>query len=147
MKHIHSIFFTLIILLHTSCQECSYIENDLHGFWQMTSIEELPSGELMHAQGDLYYSFQRNIVIVGRKAENKPLGVMMGEQYISDFTLTDDSINISDFRIYMDYQEKAPLNQLKKFGIHDENTTFHITQNKQSLIFTSDKARVTLRKY
>lgn len=148
MKKIVTWLFALTLLLsYTSCQEHSYIENDLHGLWQVTTVEDKTTGALTQAQGELYYSFQRNMVIVGYKSPNKPVGTMM-TQYISDFYLSEDSIEISPFRIYLEYDKKAPLEALKKFGIHDEHTTFAIDRpNKEGMILESEKARITLRKY
>ena len=148
MKKILNILTTFIVLLcHTSCQKYSYIENELHGLWQITSVEDKTTGEITKAQGELYYSFQRNMVIVGYNSPNKPTGQML-TQYISDFLLEADSIQINNFRIYLEYEKKAPLQALKKFGIHDEHTTFHVDQSKKGFMtLESDKAQISLRKY
>lgn len=148
MNRIHT---TLLILLTlyccTSCQEYSYIENELHGLWQVTSVEDKTTNMITQAQGELYYSFQRNMVIVGYNSPSKPTGMMM-TQYTSNFFLNGDTIEINDFRIYQEYETKAPLQALKKFGIHGEHTIFTIERPKKSaLILDSDKARVVLRKY
>lgn len=148
MNRTHTILITLITLFcYTSCQKYSYIENELHGLWQVSSVEDKTTDVITQAQGELYYSFQRNMVIVGYNSPSKPTGMMM-TQYTSDFYLNGDTLEINDFRIYQEYEKKAPLQALKKFGIHDEHTTFTIERpTKSSLILDSDKARVVLRKY
>lgn len=146
MKKITTLLI-IITLLHTSCQEYSYIENDLHGLWQVTTVEDKATTEVTEAQGDLYYSFQRNMVVVSYNSPTKPTGQMM-TQYTSDFLLEGDSIHINDFRLYQEYDKRAPLQDLKRFGIHEEQTTFHIERpDRKSMFLESEQARVTLRKY
>lgn len=146
MKKITTLII-IITLLHTSCQEYSYIENDLHGLWQVTTVEDKATTEVTEAQGDLYYSFQRNMVVVSYNSPTKPTGQMM-TQYTSDFLLEGDSIHINDFRLYQEYDKRAPLQDLKRFGIHEEQTTFHIERpDRKSMFLESEQARVTLRKY
>lgn len=134
-------------MLLTSCQEYSYIENELHGFWQVTQVENTLTGESSETKGDLYYSFQRSMVMLNYKSPTKPSGMMM-TQYLTTFDLSTDSITMGDFRINMEYDKKVAIEALYKFGIYDEYTTFawDIEKN-QTLILTSDKARITLRKY
>lgn len=157
MKHLQTTYLKLHIFLTcicaASCQESSYIENKLHGLWQVTQIEEKESGNTIHPQGDTFYSFQRNMVMLGYKSPNRPTGVIaIGETtttyYVSDFFLENDSIQMGDFRIYMYYDKKAPFDMLAKFGIYDEHTTFAIERpNKNALIFESDKSRIIMRRY
>ncbi|MBQ4083549.1 MAG: lipocalin-like domain-containing protein, partial [Bacteroidaceae bacterium] len=43
---------------------------------------------------------------------------------------------------------QTPLEKLAKFGLYDLFTTFQLEElNKKSLILTSDKSRITMRKY
>lgn len=148
MKKILNLLIVFTALTcYTSCQKYSYIENELHGLWQVTSVEDKTTGEITEAQGELYYSFQRNMVIVGYNSPNKPTGLMM-TQYISEFNLEGDRIEINDFLDYPKCEYKAPLQALKMFGIHDEHTTFIIDHSKKSILtLESDLAHVTLRKY
>ena len=81
------------------------------------------------------------------KSPTKPSGQMM-TQYITTFDLSTDSITMGDFRINMEYDKKVAIEALHKFGIYDEHTTFAWDiEKKHTLILTSDKARITLRKY
>ncbi len=81
------------------------------------------------------------------KSPTKPSGQMM-TQYITTFDLSTDSITMGDFRINMEYDKKVAIEALHKFGIYDEYTTFAWDiEKKHTLILTSDKARITLRKY
>ena len=148
-RNIHTIVLIAVLLLaNIACQKNSYVENEIHGFWQVHTIEELTTNNITQAKGNLYFSFQRNTVILGHRTESKPLGLALTEQYISEFDLTNDSIRMGDFRIYMEYENKATLQDLYKFGIYDEYTTFYIeSPTKNSIILSSKKARITMRKY
>ena len=148
MKRTHTILILfLATLFYTSCQKYSYIETELHGLWQVISVEDKTTNETTEAQGELYYSFQRNMVIVGYNSPNKPTGTMM-TQYISDFYLNNDTIQISNFRVFEEYDKKAPLQALKRFGIHDEQTVFAIEHPRKDIMaLKSAKARVTMRRY
>lgn len=148
-QYIHTTILIVILLIgNVSCQESSYIENEVHGLWQVNTIEELTTNNTTQAKGNFYFSFQRNMVILGHRTESKPLGLALTEQYISEFNLIGDSIRMGDFRIYMEYENKVALQHLYKFGIYDEYTTFHIEKpTKNSLILSSRKARITMKKY
>ena len=141
-----SLFFMQFL---TSCMDCYYIENDLHGIWQVVSIEKCATGEKTEAKGLLYYSFQRSMVMLSQKASNIP------RRYIAHFDLVDsDSIAMGDFRIrttgegnYVNDETKVPIDSLLKFGFYQEYTTFHLERSTQKMVFTSDSARIVLRKY
>ena len=109
IRHLFILFF--VVLCHVACQENYYIENELHGLWQVTRVEDKTTGESTEAQGELYYSFQRNMVILGYNAPDKPTGLMM-TQYASEFYLNSDSLEIGDFRIYLGEQFRICLGSL-----------------------------------
>ncbi len=151
MKQKARIFGILIGVLHfASCMDYYYVENDLHGVWQVASVENLVTGEKSLGHGKLYYMFQRTMVSLGY---NDPLPESM-PSYISHFNLVGDSIGMGIFRIYstgegnnIDREVKVPLSSLHKFGVHEDFTMFYMEQSKHKLILTSDSARVILRKY
>ena len=138
---------TLLALVLTSCE--SYLVNgNLDGFWQVTSIENKQTGELTRCKGDIYYSFQRELVLVSYVSPNVPTG-QIKENHIAYFTHKDDSIFMTDFRIYIDKEgTSSPLSKLEKFGLYDIYNTFQVEKlNKKSLILNSNKARIILEKY
>ena len=61
-KHIYKLLILLTLAL-TSC-ESYQIHEDLDGFWQVESIENKETGDIKYCQGDTYYSFQRELVLV-----------------------------------------------------------------------------------
>ena len=73
----------------------------------------------------------------------------MKENYIAYFTHANDSIAMTDFRIYIDREGKqAPLSKLEKFGLYDKYNSFGVEElNSESLILNSLKARIVLKKH
>ena len=138
---------TLFALVLTSCE--SYLVNgDLDGFWQVKSIEDKQTGDITRCKGDIYYSFQRELVLVSYTSPETPTG-QSKENYIAYFTHENDSIYMTDFRIYLDRNGKqAPLSELEKFGLYELYNTFAVEElNRSSLVLSSEKTRISLKKY
>ena len=146
-KSIYILLTSLFTILITSC-ESYQIHGDLDGFWQVTSIEDKETCDVTQCKGDIYYSFQRDLVLISYVSPNIPTG-QMKENYIAYFTHENDSISMTDFRIYIDREGKqAPLSTLEKFGLHETLNTFCVEKlNNTSLILNSEKRRIVLRKY
>ena len=139
-----------MLLSFTSCEDCYYVENGLHGMWQVLSVERLATGEKNMGQGKLYYMFQRTMVSLGY---NDSLPESM-PSYIAHFDVVEDSIGMGIFRHYstgegnnIDREVKVSLSSLRKFGIYEDFTMFHVERSKRKLILTSDSAHIVLRKY
>ena len=145
-KQIYTIM-TLFALVLTSCE--SYLVNgDLDGFWQVKSIEDKQTGDITRCKGHIYYSFQRELVLVSYTSPETPTG-QSKENYIAYFTHENDSIYMTDFRIYLDRNGKqAPLSELEKFGLYELYNTFAVEElNRSSLVLSSEKTRISLKKY
>lgn len=148
MKKYTYILITLFAVVFIASCESYQIHGDLDGFWQVTSIENKQTGEITECKGDIYYSFQRDLVLVSYVSPNIPTG-QMKENYIAYFTHENDVITMTDFRIYIDRDGKeAPLSKLAKFGLYDTFNTFRVEKlDKSSLILDSKEARIILRKF
>ena len=133
-RQIYKSFALLIIVLISSC-ESYQIHGDLDGFWQVSSIENKTTGDITYCNGDTYYSFQRELVLVSHVSPEIPTG-QTKENYIAYFTCKNDSIYMTDFRIYIDKNATpAPLSKLEKFGLYDSFNIFCIdTKNNLSHI-------------
>lgn len=147
---IYLLSILLLALNITSCKDNYFIENDLHGVWQVTSVERLSTGEVTKSAGDLYYMFQRSMVSLGY---NDYFPESMSS-YIAHFDLLGDSIGMGIFRIYstgegnnIGREVEVPLSSLHKFGIYEDYTMFHLQQSRQEMELVSDSARIVLRKY
>ena len=141
-------FLTLsVIALLLSCE--SYLINgDLDGFWQARSIENKHTGEITNCNGDIYYSFQQELVLVSYMSPTIPTG-QMKENYIAYFTHENDSITMSDFRLYLDKDAtRATLPEIAKFGLYETHNRFQVEKlDSRSLILNSEKSRIVFRKY
>ena len=141
-------FLTLsVIALLLSCE--SYLINgDLDGFWQVKSIENKQTGEMTVCNGDIYYSFQQELVLVLYVSPTIPTG-QMKENYIAYFTHENDSITMSDFRLYLDKDAtQATLPEIAKFGLYETYNRFQVEKlDSRSLILNSEKSRIVFRKY
>ena len=146
-QNIYKLLILFTIVLTSSC-ESYLIHGDLDGFWQVTSIENKQTGNITYCNGDTYYSFQRDLVLVSYVSPTIPQG-QMKENYIAYFTHANDSIAMTDFRIYIDREGKqAPLSKLEKFGLYDKYNSFYVEKlNHCSLILNSLKARIVLKKH
>ena len=153
MKRLLYFLGVLVFTLNAiSCKDCYFIENDLHGVWQVTSVERLSTGEVAEPAGDLYYMFQRSMVMLGRRSLTVPESMV---RYIAHFDfLSSDSLGMGDFRLFstgegsqINKEEKVPVSSLRKYGIFEDYTLFHMQLSRNKMILISDSARVVMRKY
>ena len=146
-RQIYKSLALLIIVLISSCENYQ-IHGDLDGFWQVSTIEKKETGDIIHCNGDTYYSFQRELVLVSYASPEIPTG-QSKENYIAYFTHENDSIYMTDFRIYFDRNGKqAPLSELEKFGLYELYNAFAVEElNRSSLVLSSEKTRISLKKY
>ena len=148
MKKYTYIFIVLFTVVLASSCESYQIHGELDGFWQVQSIENKQTGDITECKGDIYYSFQRELVLISYVSPNIPTG-QTKENFIAYFTHKNNVIIMSDFRIYIDKNGKqAPLSKLANFGLYDTFNTFDVEKlNNSSLILNSDKARIVMKKH
>ena len=146
-RYIYKMLTLATIMLMLSC-ESYLIHGNLDGFWQVTSIENKLTGENTRCNGDTYYSFQRELVLLSYVSPTLPQGLMK-ENYIAYFTHENDSITMSDFRLYLDKDAtQATLPELAKFGLYETYNRFQVEKlDSRSLILNSEKSRIVLRKH
>ena len=146
-RQIYKSLALLIIVLISSC-ESYQIHGDLDGFWQVSTIEKKETGDIIHCNGNTYYSFQRELVLVSYASPEIPAG-QMKENYVAYFNHENDSIYMTDFRIYLDRNGKqAQLSELEKFGLYELYNSFAVEElNSSSLVLSSEKTRISLKKY
>ena len=146
-RYIYRLLILLTIILTSSC-ESYLIHGNLDGFWQVESIEDKNTGDVTYCNGDTYYSFQRDLVLISYVSPNIPTG-QMKENYIAHFTYENDSIHMTDFRIYLDRNGKqAPLSVLAKFGLYETFNKLGIEKlNDKSMILSSKRVRIMFKKY
>ena len=147
MKKYTYILITLFAVVFTTSCESYQIHGDLDGFWQVQSIENKQTGYITECKGDIYYSFQRELVLISYVSPTIPTG-QIKESYIAYFTCENNVITMTDFRIYLDRNGKqAPLSKLEKFGLHETFNTFDVEKLKsEDLILNSNKVRIVMKK-
>lgn len=147
-RHIRIILALIIATSLTACDNY-LINGHLDGMWQLQTIERSPN-DIIRNEGDLFYSFQRHTVLIGDyNNPNELVGHLKDEQYVSLFEHVGDSLIIGEFHLYYK-RENQPYDttRLKRFGVYDKQTTFHIEElNAKHLVLRSDSALLTLRKY
>lgn len=146
-RYIYRLLILLTIIVTSSC-ESYLIHGNLDGFWQVESIEDKNTGDVTYCNGDTYYSFQRDLVLISYVSPNIPTG-QMKENYIAHFTYENDSIYMTDFRIYLDRNGKqTPLSELAKFGLYETFNKFGIEKlNDKSMILSSKRVRIMFKKH
>ena len=146
-KRICIITLLLVLMLTSSC-ESYLIHGDLDGFWQVESIENKQTGEMRYCNGDIYYSFQRNLILVSYVSPAVSQG-RIKENHIAYFTYESDTISTTDFRIYIDKEAtQTPLSKLEKFGLYETFNTFLVEELcKKRLVLNSEKVRIVMLKY
>ena len=82
-KNIYRIMLLLALMTISSC-ESYLIHDDLDGFWQVSTIENKETGDITYCNGDTYYSFQRELVLVSYILPHRPVG-QMKENHIAHF--------------------------------------------------------------
>ena len=146
-RHLYIILTLLIASLTSSC-ESYLIHDELDGFWQVQSIENKQDGNITHCNGDIYYSFQRELVLVSYVSPTISQG-QIKENHIAYFTYENDTISMTDFRVYIDKDATpSPLSKLEKFGLYDIYNSFEVEKlHKNDLILNSNKVRIVMLKY
>ena len=146
-RYTYILIILLAVVLAASC-ESYQINGNLDGFWQVSSIENKQTGEVTHSKGDIYYSFQRELVLISYVSPNIPTG-QMKENYVAYFTHENDVITMTDFRIYIDKKApQVPLSKLEKFGLYDTYNRFQIEKLcKNDLVLNTDKVRIVMKKH
>lgn len=142
----------IAMLCFTSCKDNYYIENDLHGIWQVTSIERKMTNEIIEPHGTIYYLFQRSMVSLCYNYLDIPERF---SNVIAHFELiSPDSIGMGGFRVYttgegdnVNQEVEVSISSLNDWGIYQDYTIFHMQQYRQKMIFTSDSACIIMRKY
>ena len=146
-RHLYIILALLIVSLTASC-ESYLIHDELDGFWQVQSIENKQDGNITHCNGDIYYSFQRDLVLVSYVSPTIPQG-QIKENHIAYFTYENDTISMTDFRVYID-KDATPslLSKLEKFGLYETYNKFQVEElRKNHLVLNSEKARIVMLRY
>ena len=146
MKKLYIIIGIGIILLLTSCRMETSNNGDLDGLWQMTTFENLTTGEVTDGRdigGGLNWSFQGRLLMM-RGADELVFSFERGDgvlklynPYLSGrFTETRDDTPITD------------ATQLNVYGVYQLEEYFRILElNSSYMRLETANVRLTFRKY
>ena len=119
MQMIKKILLVFIILLSLSACDKAFVNGDLDGMWRLEKVvyggeEELPE--------NIYFSFQRHIVMFGRYySEGAPL------LYMGAFAHEDGKITMNGFKEYPGIADVCDKSVLESFYIYDaEGVVFDV---------------------
>lgn len=148
-RYIRTILALIIAASFVACDHY-LINGHLDGMWQLQTIERSNPDTFIRTEGDLFYSFQRHTVLIGDyNNTNELVGHLKDEQYVSLFDYEGESLTMGEFHLYYK-RENMPYDttRLKRFGLYDKQTTFHIDElTAKRLVLRSDSALLTMRKY
>lgn len=143
MKRLLIIYIIGVVSLFTSCDFVTSDNGDLDGFWQMTTKEDLRTGQEEDMR-DLMISwaFQGGLV----QMNSRDL-----EEVTGQFDLTENSLKVWNLNQFTHEDGDAKIedvNVLHQFGVYQLEETFKILElNKNTLRLQSDSVRLNFRKY
>lgn len=133
----------LSILLYASLLACCdkvYINGDLDGMWKLIQVE---SNDETHHPDDIYYSFQRHMVQIGKYFEEG-----LPERYLGNMEYYGNRLTIGGFRKYLEEEHICTPEELQSFYLYDETTTFTIDKSDEKLlIIHSGERQYTFKKW
>lgn len=136
-----------MVAIFSGCKKAP-INSDVEGFWILDRFTVTETGETIECQR-LYYSITRMVTEVAEKQGNKGYGAYIGRtEYRNDET----QLVVKDFKVRQstgDNGQNAPVEQLKHFGIdNQQETVFDIVKcDGKKMTLESNYARLELTKF
>lgn len=139
------LYFTLSLIMITSCTLDSSDNGALDGYWQLSSIDTLANGHSVNMRDSgIFWAFNFNLLVT--RSTKEPSG-----EILYDFENTDDNLILSNpYILYRDSSDikVTDVNLLKKYGVNSLLESFtiqHLNSNKMAL--QSNMLRLNFRKY
>lgn len=139
------LYFTLSLIMITSCTLESSDNGELDGYWQLSSIDTLANDHSVNMRDSgIFWAFNFNLLVT--RSTNNPIG-----EIIYDFEITDNNIVLTNpYILYRDSSDicVTDVNILKKYGVNSLTETFRIEHiNSNKMILQSNMLRLNFRKY
>lgn len=139
------LYFTLSLIMITSCTLDSSDNGALDGYWQLSSIDTLANGHSVNMRDSgIFWAFNFNLLVT--RSTKEPLG-----EILYDFENTDDNLILSNpYILYRDSSDikVTDVNLLKKYGVNSLLETFTIEHlNSNKMVLQSNLVRLNFRKY
>ncbi len=137
MKKNICILFCIVLL--SACDKV-YINGDLDGMWKLQQVER---ENTIHHPTDIYYSFQRHMVQIGRYYdEGLPL------RFLGNMEYKDKTLTIGGFRKFLEEEHVCTPQELQQFYLYDETTVLTIEKlDDELLILYNDNNKYTFSKW
>lgn len=139
------LYFTLSLIMITSCTLDSSDNGALDGYWQLSSIDTLANGHSVNMRDSgIFWAFNFNLLVT--RSTKEPLG-----EILYDFEKTEDNLILSNpYILYRDSSDikVTDVNLLKKYGVNSLLESFtiqHLNSNKMAL--QSNMLRLNFKKY
>ncbi|MBR4065383.1 MAG: lipocalin-like domain-containing protein [Bacteroidaceae bacterium] len=137
MKRI--LFFMTVSLLLLSCERI-YINGELDGMWKLHSVE---SSDTVAYPGNIYYSFQRHLVMLSEHFESG-----FPNYYVAEFDKRGDSLTMSKFYKWPVSEGICDRKELEKYFIFGDTVKFGVeVLNSDILIMHDGERRFNFRKW
>ncbi|MBQ2950079.1 MAG: lipocalin-like domain-containing protein [Prevotella sp.] len=139
------LYFTLSLIMITSCTLDSSDNGALDGYWQLSSIDTLANGHSVNMRDSgIFWAFNFNLLVT--RSTKEPSG-----EILYDFENTDDNLILSNpYILYRDSSDikVTDVNLLKKYGVNSLLETFTIEHlNSNKMVLQSNLVRLNFRKY
>lgn len=139
------LYFTLSLIMITSCTLDSSDNGALDGYWQLSSIDTLANGHSVNMRDSgIFWAFNFNLLVT--RSTKEPLG-----EILYDFEKTEDNLILSNpYILYRDSSDikVTDVNLLKKYGVNSLLETFTIEHlNSNKMVLQSNLVRLNFRKY
>lgn len=139
------LYFTLSLIMITSCTLDSSDNGALDGYWQLSSIDTLANGHSVNMRDSgIFWAFNFNLLVT--RSTKEPSG-----EILYDFENTDDNLILSNpYILYRDSSDikVTDVNLLKKYGVNSLLETFKIEHlNSNKMVLQSNLVRLNFRKY
>ena len=139
------LYFTLSLIMISSCTLDSSDNGALDGYWQLSSIDTLANGHSVNMRDSgIFWAFNFNLLVT--RSTKEPLG-----EILYDFENTDDNLILSNpYILYRDSSDikVTDVNLLKKYGVNSLLESFTIEHlNSNKMVLQSNMLRLNFKKY
>lgn len=132
------VFFAVLLLL-SSCERI-YINGDLDGLWKLEMVKD---GEECEHPGNIFYSFQRHLVMFGEYYEEGA-----PEYYMGEFDKSGDRIVMTKFHEYPGLDTVCDMEKMKKYYIFSDTMLFIVDRlDDDVLLMHTSKHEYNFRKW
>lgn len=120
------------LLMVSSCQRI-FVNGDLDGMWKLVSVEDPVSQSF---PDNIYYSFQRHLVMLGEYYEEE-----FPEYYMAEFEKKGDELTMYKFYRYPGKEPECDMSELEKYYIFSDTVHFIVEKLDDEILLMRDGDR------